>query len=269
MLGVACFALIQLPVASLTKNEDRNWNLMQLAFACAGFALFVPLMFSGVWITPAWAVLAVVMMALGTKIPNRFLCMSSLLLYLILAVKVFLWDIAGETFFTGLAYGAASEKRLLTGGVFIAAMFLGGLFLRSASEQSMQGSRYDLNCGCSCSGWAGFFLAAPVVLFFLYSSFELHQALREFLAGFSRGGLSVWWGLWAVALLFFGITGGNGTLRRISLFLFGFCTLKIFIYDLANLSSLYKVTAFIILGILMLAGAVLYTRFRDRFSNRK
>ena len=269
VLGVACFALIQLPVASLTKNEDRNWNLMQLAFACAGFALFVPLMFSGVWITPAWAALAVVMMALGTKIPNRFLCMSSLLLYLILAVKVFLWDIAGETFFTGLAYGAASEKRLLTGGVFIAAMFLGGLFLRSASEQSMQGSRYDLNCGCSCSGWAGFFLAAPVVLFFLYSSFELHQALREFLAGFSRGGLSVWWGLWAVALLFFGITGGNGTLRRISLFLFGFCTLKIFIYDLANLSSLYKVTAFIILGILMLAGAVLYTRFRDRFSNRK
>ncbi len=242
---------------------------MQLAFACAGFALFIPLMFSGVWITPAWAVLAVVMMALGTKIPNRFLCMSSLLLYLILAVKVFLWDIAGETFFTGLAYGAASEKRLLTGGVFIAAMFLGGIFLRSASEREIRESRYDLSGDCSCFGWAGFFLAAPVVLFFLYSSFELHQALREFLAGFSRGGLSVWWGLWAVALLFFGITGGNGTLRRISLFLFGFCTLKIFIYDLANLSSLYKVTAFIILGILMLAGAVLYTRFRDRFSNRK
>ena len=63
MLGIACFALLQLPLAHFTRNDDRNWNLMQLAFACAGFALFVPLMFSGVWITPAWAVLAVVMMA--------------------------------------------------------------------------------------------------------------------------------------------------------------------------------------------------------------
>lgn len=265
VLGIACFALFQLPAACVTKNEDRNWNLMQLAFACAGFALFVPLMFSGVWITPAWAVLAVVMMVLGTKIPNRFLCISSLLLYLILAVKVFLWDIAGETFFTGLAYGAAFENRLLTGGVFIAAMFLGGIFLRSASDRNTKESRYDLGCDCSCAGFAHFFLAAPAVLFFFYSSFELHQALREFLAGFSRGGLSVWWGLWAVTLLFFGIVRGSGTLRKISLFLFGFCSLKIFIYDLANLSSLYKVTAFFILGVLMLAGAVLYTRFRDRF----
>ena len=268
VLGIACFSLIQLPLAYVTKNEDRNWNLMQLAFACAGFALFVPLMFSGVWITLTWAVLAVVMMVLGTKIPNRFLRMSSLLLYLILGIKVFLWDIVRGDFFTGLAYGAALENRLLTGGVFIAALFLGGIFLRSASERDTRESNYDLGGDCSSFGRRSFFLAVPAVLFFLYSSFELHQALCEFLAGFSRGGLSVWWGLWAVTLLFFGITGGNRVLRRTSLFLFGFCSLKIFFYDLADLSSLYKVTAFIVLGILMLAGAVLYARFKDRFSEK-
>ena len=265
MFGVACFALIQLPLAHFTKNEDRNWNLLQMVFACAGFALFVPMMFSGLWITLSWAVLAVVMIALGTRIPNRFLTVTSLLLYLISAFRVFLLDILRTQCFTAMAYPAALENRLLTTGVFTLALFAGGFLLRHTKVRTSAENCCDIRADCSCRECAGFFLVSSISLFFFYSSFELHQAMREYLAGFSRGGLSVWWGLWAVALLFLGILKMRPYLRKLALFLFGVCTVKIFLFDLANLASLYKVAAFLILGVLMLIGAVLYTRFRDKF----
>ena len=269
MLGVGCFALIQLPLAHFTKNDDRNWNLMQLVFACAGFALFVPMMFSGIWVTLAWAVLALVMIALGSGIPNRFLTMASQVLYGILAFRLFLWDILRTDFFTRLAYPSALEHRLLTAGVFLLALFSGGLLLRHARTRSSAESFCDIRIDCSRGKNAALFLGISIVLFFLYSSFELHQALRACLAGFSRGGLSVWWGLWALALLFLGILKMRPLFRKLSLLLFGICAFKIFLFDLANLTALCKVAAFLILGLLMLTGAVLYTRFRDKFSSGK
>ena len=269
MLGVGCFALIQLPLAHFTKNDDRNWNLMQLVFACAGFALFVPMMFSGIWITLAWAVLALVMIALGSGIPNRFLTNASQVLYGILAFRLFLWDILRTDFFTHLAYPSALEHRLLTAGVFLLALFSGGLLLRHARTRSSAESFCDIRSDCSRGKNAALFLGISIVLFFLYSSFELHQALRACLAGFSRGGLSVWWGLWALALLFLGILKMRPLFRKLSLLLFGICAFKIFLFDLANLTALCKVAAFLILGLLMLTGAVLYTRFRDKFSSGK
>ena len=84
------------------------------------------------------------------------------------------------------------------------------------------------------------------------------------LPGFRNGGLSLWWGLWAILLLLSGILAKQDLARRISLVLFGICAVKIFLVDLESLHALYKVAAFVVLGLLMLGGAILYTRFKDR-----
>ena len=73
----------------------------------------------------------------------------------------------------------------------------------------------------------------------------------------------------AIALLFLGILTMRPLFRKLSLLLFGICAFKIFLFDLAHLTALCKVAAFLILGLLMLTGAVLYTRFRDKFSSGK
>ena len=108
------------------------------------------------------------------------------------------------------------------------------------------------------------FGAAGLLLLFIYSSVELSWMLKEYLEVFRSGGLSLWWGLWAILLLTYGILAGRQLPRLLSLVLFGICTFMIFLYDLSDLHALYKVAAFVILGLLMLGGAVLYTRFKDR-----
>ena len=70
--------------------------------------------------------------------------------------------------------------------------------------------------------------------------------------------------MWAILLLTYGILAGRQLPRMLSLILFGICTGKIFLYDLSSLHALYKVAAFVVMGLLMLGGAVLYTRFKDR-----
>ena len=108
------------------------------------------------------------------------------------------------------------------------------------------------------------FFCIGSVLLFLYSSFEIRELLTVRLPEFKYGGLSVWWGIWATALLLGGILKNNRPVRLIALALFILCAVKVFLLDLANLTALYRIGAFLGLGLLMLTGAVLYTRFKDR-----
>ena len=54
-------------------------------------------------------------------------------------------------------------------------------------------------------------------------------------------------------------------LRRLGLILFLVTVIKIFFYDLARVDSFYRIIAFILLGVALLAGAFVYIKFRDRF----
>ena len=110
------------------------------------------------------------------------------------------------------------------------------------------------------------FACAALGMFFLYSSGELWLLLKEFLPEFKHGGLSLWWGIWALLLLLYGILRGNLVCRILALILFGICTLKIFLIDLSSLHALYKVAAFVALGLLLLTGSVFYTRFKERLT---
>jgi len=110
------------------------------------------------------------------------------------------------------------------------------------------------------------FFCVALGMFFLYSSAELWWCLQDFLSGFRNGGLSLWWGIWALLLLLYGILRGNPVCRILALILFGVSTLKIFLIDLSSLHALYKAAAFVALGLLLLAGSVFYTRFKERLS---
>jgi uncharacterized membrane protein len=54
----------------------------------------------------------------------------------------------------------------------------------------------------------------------------------------------------------------NRLLRVMALVLIGITIAKVFIFDLASLERIYRVIAFIVLGIILLAGSFLYQRLR-------
>ena len=112
-------------------------------------------------------------------------------------------------------------------------------------------------------------LALAGALFFTFSSQEIHTMLRCFLSGFRNGGVSVWWSLCAIALLFSGIRWQLKALRISGVVLFAACAGKVFFVDLAGLDQLWRIAAFAVIGIVTLLGAVLYIRFKDLFTEKK
>ncbi len=104
-----------------------------------------------------------------------------------------------------------------------------------------------------------------LALLFLFLSFELNTALHRFLPGMRAGGLTLLWALYALALLLAGLRGTVRGLRYAGLALFLVVVGKIFFVDLDGLESVYRIVAFIVLGIVLFLAALLYLRHRARF----
>jgi uncharacterized membrane protein len=76
--------------------------------------------------------------------------------------------------------------------------------------------------------------------------------------------LSVLWTAFATALLAAGLALRSRVLFHAAYALFGVTALKVVMVDLATLPTLYRMFSFLALGVLLLAGAWLNLRFRER-----
>ncbi|MFN0203539.1 MAG: DUF2339 domain-containing protein [Bacteroidia bacterium] len=75
-------------------------------------------------------------------------------------------------------------------------------------------------------------------------------------------GLSVLWGIYSLLLISLGIAKKKKHLRLGAIGLFAITLLKLFFYDISNLSTIAKVLIFISLGILLLLISFLYTKYK-------
>jgi hypothetical protein len=80
----------------------------------------------------------------------------------------------------------------------------------------------------------------------------------------SGGLLTVSWGAEALVLLGAGFVFRDRPLRLQGLGLFLVCVLKLFLYDLRNLETPYRILSFIALGLILLGVSWIYTRFREQ-----
>lgn len=107
---------------------------------------------------------------------------------------------------------------------------------------------------------------AGVGMLFLYTTLELNTFLMNYIPNLRSGGISILWTLFALAFLVRGISKDIRPLRYVGLALFALVTWKVFFNDLARLDQLYRIVAFIVLGIMVLSGSFLYLRSRQTFS---
>ncbi len=80
----------------------------------------------------------------------------------------------------------------------------------------------------------------------------------------SGGLLTVAWGIQALASLAAGFPLRERILRLQGLGLLALCVVKLFVYDLRNLETVYRILSFIALGVILLGVSWIYTRFRVR-----
>jgi uncharacterized membrane protein len=89
--------------------------------------------------------------------------------------------------------------------------------------------------------------------------------LSALLYGSVSGGLlTVSWGLQGLGLLTAGFSLRERVLRLQGLALLLICILKLFLYDLRNLETLYRILSFMALGLILLGVSWIYTRFREK-----
>lgn len=76
-------------------------------------------------------------------------------------------------------------------------------------------------------------------------------------------GLSIIWGLFALALIVYGIRKKQKYMRLAAIVLFVITILKLFVYDLAEAGTITKTISFISLGVILLLVSYLYNRYKD------
>jgi len=181
----------------------------------------------------------------------------------------------------GLALLARFEERLAVGAIGYLALALGHTLASEAQPTDLFiANRHP---GTGTVAVVLVVLAATVVgygipdlrrvLAWLGGAFALYAATLMILelfedagggvaTSFQRGhtAVSTLWGAVGLALLVVGLKRGGRDLRVAGLLLFGASLAKLFLYDLANLSSIARALSFLAVGAVFLVGGFFYQR---------
>lgn len=260
------YAVIFLLMASyLVKRGMQD----QAAFAAlvGKAALFliitVPLIFSRHWITVFWAAQALVLLWMGIHIGRRTLSGGAYLL-LALAVAKFLFYDYEEVFRFSLHTGAIREaytyllaERYATSVFVCLALYGFGMLLRR-SVLDFLSSSFRLREEASV-----IHVALGVVVFIVLNV-ETSSFFHDYLPAARFAAASVLWAVFSVVLMVKGFRDNSPAVRKVALVLFSVTLLKVFTFDMSNISTPYRIISFIILGLMLVGTSYLYYRFKDR-----
>lgn len=160
------------------------------------------------------------------------------------------WHFSHHGYF-GVPYvWPAPCARILDFAFVIAILTLGAAWLRAASSPRAIPAAFGYT---------------SLALLWLYGTLEIATLLHWKLPAFQKGGVSVWWTIFAFAILAGGIWRNIRPIRYAALLLFSVVILKIFFHDMTGMPTIYRMAALMVLGILLLLGAFVYLRAAKRF----
>jgi len=199
-------------------------------------------------LTIVWLLWGVIIFQVAARHPHP--AWKTLLLVLIAAVvgKVLFWDFQSWSPNCHFRYAVFSwtecAMRLVDFGPLIAFLIALAILLRD---------REELLARIAAILW-------PALLF-LYSTWEVNTMLLRLMPKVCAGGISVLWGAFAAAFIYRGLTTSQRPLRYLGLALFAIVVGKVFLYDLDRLGNVHRVFAFLLFGLLLMAGAFFYLKF--------
>ncbi len=248
---------VALVYASLKRGLlDKALLTLFIALAAVFLAMSPMLMLSGGWLTMAWCLQALAMLWLSHRTGQTFLAKASLVLFALACVRGMTWDL-GRLYdhqqpwrLTGMAFWKAAGLRLLSYGVLPATLTAAWRIKRAQAQ-------------------AAKVLGLVLVQVWLYLTLEAGVIARVYAPGFRQGVVTLVWTLFAFALLFAGIRTRGKWLRWCGLALFGLAVCKLLGWDLAGLDTLYRIIAFISVGVLLVMGSFVYLKYRNLFETEE
>jgi uncharacterized membrane protein len=219
--------------ASLSRLRDWESHVGRAYLYAAAVGVTVLLRFEldRVHVVVGWAIFTLVLLILGQRWNEQDLRWQS---YAIAALTF--WRSA-----TTESLGGTAE-RIVTAAIVIACFFAAELVIPQS------------NVRAGIERHARLFFSTLATL--LLTALLFHEV--------SGSILTVAWGLEAVSLLIAGFPLRDRIFRLSGLTLFLVCILKLFLYDLRQLETGYRILSFIALGVILMGVSWIYTRFRDR-----
>jgi uncharacterized membrane protein len=185
----------------------------------------------------AWALLALALLVIGVRWNNVDLRLESVVIALLAFWRGFTTDFYAPENFAGLA------TRIATAGIVVACFYASEFLVPRRYEQEHGPERHLRT----------FYSLLATLLLTMQLFHEVSGSL-----------LTLAWGAEGAILLAAGFTLRERTLRLSALMLLLVCVLKLFLFDLRQLETMYRILSFIVLGLILVAVSWIYTRFRER-----
>jgi uncharacterized membrane protein len=243
-------------VAALVLRRDRDLStfLWAPALVVAGAASWMLL--DGTWLVLAWSVAAAALIGLARLAGERRFEVASLTFY-VLALGEALLFVAplGDLFGANRHPEAGVPALLLVIGA-------GAVFAWLLDDESL-----DRNGGTARRA-----AEAAVAVLCTYAISLTILGVAEAIGGasvttnFQRGHsvVSAFWGLLGLAVLYVGLKRGLSWLRVVGFGLFGLALAKLFLYDLAFLSSITRAMSFLAVGAVLLVAGFFVQKLSDQ-----
>ncbi len=262
--GVATVASAQLGLALGRRAALRTWLFV---LAMLGVAYVSARMVDGVALVAAWSVVAVALGDLARRRGDATL-VAGALGFLFAAATLATAAFAPPS---GLVYGVAPLADAVAALIVVAAACAGLASVTAPGvvwvlgTSKLDGARLRRVLWGAASGWLLYLASLAIVSTFqpaagVAAADVLDLTVRQ------QGQLllSVLWSAVGLVALVLGLRVGSHTVRRSALVLLLVTTAKVFLYDMSTLDSLYRVVSFVVLGLLLLAGAHTWQRLRPR-----
>jgi uncharacterized membrane protein len=249
ILAIAASAFL---VARITPAEEVEWRAATDATALAAVAYGTTVLLNGPALAGAWAAEAALLAEAGRRFSHRVSAAGVFGLLLLAALHALAFEARPDA----LVEGADPFWHALAA---LGAVALASAFAAARTIDLFPHDRLVLWLG---SGVAVVYLASiGIVSAFQPGKVELfagNLTVREQ----GQALLSAFWSVLGVGLLWAGLRRNLRPLRLAGFSLLAVAVGKVFLYDMAALDQGYRVLSFVVLGLLLLAGAYAYQRMR-------
>jgi len=255
LVGAAYIALAAyLHSRRSTERRDPRPVLLSLGASLCFLALAIPIQFAGFAITIAWSLLAAAVTWIGLRFESRRALVAALFLFALVCAR--LVSIDTWMYSNGTSYANAQPYLLLWNTRFLTFLIAAvSLFLaaRWAARISRPIALVEYFTGHTVLLWG---LGMEVIGWAEKSTPSQNLLSVETVA------MSILFAVYAAILVSVGVAARSVVNRVAGLALIALVILKLYLFDIWQLERIYRISAFVALGILLIATSFLYSRFR-------
>jgi uncharacterized membrane protein len=231
-----------------SAGEDTRPVLLSLGMSLCFITLAIPIQFTGFTITITWSAQATVLTWIGLRFQSQRAMEGALFVFALVLIRLSVID--SFMFMDARAYPLLWNRRFVT---FAAA----ALSLLAAAYWTSRMSRPVALLE---------YFAGQMVLLWGLTMEIIGWAERstppQNLVSVETVSISILFGVYAVILVSVGVGTRTAINRIAGLGLIGLVIVKLYLFDVWQLERVYRISAFVALGLLLMGTSFLYSRFR-------